>query len=458
MNIHIVGIEGAGTSALAQLYRARGDCVSGSDDGDGFYRQQLRDLGITLYEDFDAQHIRADCDRVVYSTALGDDNSEIVQARMQGVPVIPYPEAVAHLFNDAVGVAVCGTHGKTTTTAMIAETLAGCGYDPCAIVGSQIVGWQGNALTGSGDVMVLEADEYQNKLRYYNPSIVVLTSVDYDHPDFFKTPKHYMQAFIDFVARVPASGFVVACGDSSRVREVIASAQCRVITYGFDAVNDVVVTNVQMHHSEHVAMTFQLNVHAARDTTLVASEYTLRLPGRYNALNATAAIIVAQEMGCASDTIAHALAQFRGARRRFEYHGTYHGAVLIDDYAHHPAEVRATLNAVRQLYPTQRVVAAFHPHTFTRTKALLDDFAQSFGMADEVIVIDIYGSAREEHGGVHARDVVHAIAMQHSGTVHYIPTIDVLAQWARTNLGNNDVFITLGAGDIWKVMDNITKQ
>ncbi len=445
MKIYIVGIEGAGTSALAQMYVAAGHSVSGSDDGDGFYRAQLRDIGVHVFPGFDATHVPVDVDMVVHSTAFGADNPEIAAARAKGLRVVPYPKAVAELFNNAMGVAVCGTHGKTTTTALLAEVLRACDREVRAIVGSQIVGWQGNALTGTGDVFVLEADEYQNKLRHYNPFAVILTSVDYDHPDFFPTPVAYKQAFIDFVARIPAHGFLVACGDSADVLDVARSAQCRVITYGTRPENDVQVEEHGMRDGVH-------------HFSVGGVPYQMAMPGVHNALNAAAAIILAQKLNCDVACIAQGVAAFRGARRRFDAHGTYNGALLVDDYAHHPEELRATLTAARAYASERRIIAAFHPHTFTRTKALLTEFAQSFDDADTVIVIDIYGSAREEHGGVSAQDLVNKINQIHPDRAQLIHTIDDLAAWARTHLRDTDLFLTLGAGDIWKVMEKIKKQ
>ena len=451
--IHIVGIEGAGTSALAQLYVAAGHTVSGSDDGDGFYRAQLQSLGVTLFPDFDAAHVPADADTVMHSTAFGEDNPEIARARELGLAVLSYPEAVAELFNTSMGIAVCGTHGKTTTTAMTTALLAACGKDPRAIVGSQIVGWRGNARAGSGDVMVLEADEYQNKLRYYAPFGVILTSIDYDHPDFFPTPDAYAQAFADFVARIPKHGVLVAYGDDADVRMVAQHAHCRVIFYGTRTDNDVVLeaiatkTAPDAHGVPRPTTTFRLRT---RDD---AHAFTLHVPGAHNALNAAAALTMARHLGCAdTDALADALAAFRGARRRFEIYGLYRGALLLDDYAHHPAELRATLAAARAAYPDRRIIAAFHPHTFTLTKALLTEFAQSFDDADRVLVLDIYGSARETHGGVTAQDLVTAINRIHPERAQHIGTIEALADYARENLTDRDLFLTLGAGDVYKAL------
>ncbi len=451
--IHIIGIEGAGTSALAQLYVAAGHTVSGSDDGDGFYRAQLQSLGVTLFPDFDVAHVPADADTVVYSTAFGEDNPEIARARELGITVLSYPEAVAELFNTSMGIAVCGTHGKTTTTAITTELLAGCGKDPRAIVGSQIVGWQGNARTGHGDIMVLEADEYQNKLRYYEPFGVIITSVDYDHPDFFPTPDAYKQAFAGFVARIPQHGVLVAYGDDADVRVVAAHARCRVIFYGTRTDNDVIVEALETKTAPDArgvprpTTTFRLCTRSG------AHAYTLHLPGAHNALNAAAALTMARHFGCDADAMAQSLAALRGARRRFEIYGfAESGALLLDDYAHHPAELRATLAAARAAYPGRRIIAAFHPHTFTRTKALLTEFAQSFDDADRVLVLDIYGSARETHGGVTAHHLVSAINRIHPERAQHIPTIDALADWARAHLTDRDLFLTLGAGDVYKAL------
>ncbi len=458
-NVYIIGIEGAGTSALAQILVSRGARVSGSDDGDGFYRDVLREIGVEVFESFDAAHISSDIDLAIHSTAFGKDNVEIAQIRKRGIRLLSYPEAVSEIFNDfPVPIAVCGTHGKTTTTALTAEILRAGGADPVALVGAPIVGWEGNALTGDGDVMVLEADEYQNKLRHYRPKIIILTSIDYDHPDFFVTFDDYKRVFGDFISRLPADGLLVACGDDETVREVVDQAEvsCEVIYYGFGQNNDAVVGNcVSEIVRDLPRTTFEV----------CDKELSVALPGRHNALNATAASLIVRwldEKGLCCDlpdeAVSAGLNNFRGVRRRFEFHGEFGGAILIDDYAHHPAEISATLSAARTLYPKRRIIAAFHPHTFTRTRALLNEFARSFVDSDEVIVIDIYGSAREKQGGVSAPDLVDEINEITPHKARYLAEISDLAAYARENLRFGDVFITLGAGDIWKVHDLIKRQ
>lgn len=445
--IHIIGIGGAGTSALALLLAARGARVCGTDVGDGFYTRALTDAGMTVFSAYDAAHITPDITRVIYSTAITSDNVELRAARAARLPTQTYPEALGELTRQIRTIAVCGTHGKTTVTGLTACALVGGGADPSAIVGAPVAGWRGGARVGRGDLMVIEADEYQNKLARYEPFGVIVTSVEYDHPDFFPTPDAYVAAFADFVARAPREGFVVACGDAAAVRDVAGSARCRTVFYGTRADNDCVITSraAQPRGGQNITVAYD-----GAHTTL-----SITLDGAHNAYNAAAAWLAASIVTDDARGSAAGLKDFGGARRRCEARGTLSGAVLLDDYAHHPTEIAATLAAVRERYPAKNVVVAFHPHTFTRTQALLADFAATLATADKVAVLDIYGSAREAAGTITAATLVDAINTIAPTTAVHVPTIPELAAWMRQTLGAADVCVTMGAGDIWKVYDHI---
>ena len=446
--IYIIGIGGAGTSALALLLHEQGHTVSGVDTGDGFYTRDLTARGISVHTTFDAAHIAPTIDRVIYSTAVPADNVELRAAQAVGMQTMTYPEALGEFTRTMRTIAVCGTHGKTTTTGLTTHALVGAGMNPSAIVGAQVVGWNGGARVGGGEVLVIEADEYQNKLALYEPFGVILTSVDYDHPDFFPSPDAYRAVFADFVARVPQDGFIVACGDHADVRAVVASAQCRTVFYGTAPTNDCVVTarTLRPDGMQEVAVQYDGMHH-----TLV-----IRAHGAHNALNAAAAWVASSMVSGDVRGSAAGLADFAGIARRCESHGVYNGAVLLDDYAHHPAEIAATIAGVRETYPDKKLTVAFHPHTFTRTQALLADFAVALAAADCVIVLDIYGSARERGGTVHAMDLVNAINAIVADCAHYVADVDALAAWMRTTLTADDVCVTMGAGDIWKVYSIIS--
>lgn len=441
-NVYIVGIEGGGTSALARLYHERGAHVSGSDDGDGFYGDSLKSAGITVHQGFDALHVPAVVDCAIRSTAFGEDNPEIVELLDRGIPVLTYPEALGKIIREHYGVAVCGTHGKTTTTGFLTHAMIGAGRDPSAIVGAPVVGWDGGTRVGSGQELIFEADEYQNKLALYDPQSVIFTSCDYDHPDFFPDFDSYMDAFRDFVARIPSIGFLVANADDADVMHISKSASCSVVTTGStDAADCQLLERSQM--SDHQTVTLQYKKQKYTITT--------SLPGLHNAVNAMNAWLLTVLITGNIDGATAGIATFSGTARRFQQRGQHNGALLIDDYAHHPSELKVTLRTARELYPDRRLIVAFHPHTFSRTAVLLENFARALEVADIPIVIDIYGSARENHGGVSSYDMVDAINQGIDDKAQYIPSIEELAQWARDNLTQNDIFLTCGAGDIWKV-------
>ncbi len=445
MNIYIIGIEGAGTSALAEMYSDLGYTVSGSDNGDHFYRASLSRKGIKVFDEYLAENITGEIDLVVFSTSIKDDNSEIIEARKKDLRMLSYPEALAELFNQKLGIAVCGTHGKTTTTAMIAHILNEIGQDPSAVVGSRVLNWGGNSISGKGDYFIIEADEYQNKLKYYNPYAAVLTSVDWDHPDFYPTEVHYRQAFSDFMSRIPRHGFLVVYGDSAAAGNVALSAMCKISTYGFLEGNDFRIMNQKPWDEKKKMRIFSI-IHKKQ----TVREFEIVLPGDYNLLNAAAAISVCYRLNLDMKKVANALRTFKGTARRFEYIGERNGAILIDDYAHHPEEVKAMLKSARSLYDKNNIIALFHPHSFTRTEALLGDFAQSFDNADKVFILDIYGSAREEKGNVSSQDLVDQINRYFPEKAELIPTIPQAIEFFKDKLSKKDVLISIGAGDVWK--------
>lgn len=447
MIIYIIGIGGAGTSALAKVYHEKGYSVSGSDVGDGFYTKYLAQLNIKAHTQFDAKNIPDNVDLVVYSTAIDDDNVELKEVQTRGVRVLTYPQAVGDVTHEMKTIAVCGTHGKTTTTALVAHGLIATKVKPTVIVGSHITAWGSGAYVGGDDVFVVEADEYQNKLALYDAHIVIVTSVDYDHPDYFPDEVSYKKVFADFVARVPEGGCVIACGDSETVREVVQGIQAEVIFYGTGDDNDYKIVTRETHEDGQI-----IHVEKAGEKFEIAT----KLYGEHNAKNALAAWIVAERVSGDVENATKGIGLCMGTARRFERRGELNGAVLIDDYAHHPEEITATLRAAREVFPEKRIVAAFHPHTFTRTKALLPEFAKSLDLADRVIVLDIYGSARESKGSISAEDLVDAVNNISEGKALYVPTITELAPWMQKELSENDAFFTLGAGDIWQVYDEIT--
>ncbi len=457
--VYLIGIKGAGMAAIAEILRARGINVSGSDMAEKFFTDGiLTRRKIKFYEKFSAGNIPEDVDLIVYSTAYNEKNNvEIAEAKKRNLPMTSYPEILGELFIGNIGIAVCGTHGKTTTTAMLAEALRYSGADPGAIVGSKVIQWEGSSLAGSGKYFVAEADEYQNKLRYYNPFAAVITSVDWDHPDYFPDFKSYKKVFADFAEKIPKHGFLIVWGDSVSTLDISKKAICNVLSYGFSDDCDYRISNFQFPISKQISnpndKNFQKFDLKFKEKSL--GTFEIQLVGKHNALNAAAVIAVCHKLGFDMEKVRKALKNFKGTSRRFEYIGERDGAILIDDYAHHPEEIKATLKAAREIYPGKNIITVFHPHTFTRTKALLQEFSQSFDDADKAIVIDIYGSAREVQGGISSQDLIDLINKYSPGKAEYIPTIDEVADNLKDIIGENDVVISMGAGDVWKVADKL---
>ncbi len=460
-HIHCIGIKGAGMTALAELLLRRGAKVTGSDSEEVFFTDAiLKKLDIVVQKGFDPEHIPADTDLVIHSTVYTpENNDELAAAFEKKLPVLSYPEALGALTREKLTLAVCGTHGKTTTSALLADVLKYLGHDPSAVVGSRIMNWTGNALVGSGDYLVIEADEYQNKLKEYSPYAVILTSADWDHPDFFPDVASYERVFMDFVARIPAHGVLVYCADSARVARIAASARCRTISYGtlpeadFQVVAYTPATMGFVNEEDGFKQSFSV-FHQGEQS----GPFRLRLAGIHNALNATAVIALLSFLKLDNERLAGALERFTGTERRFEYVGERYGARVYDDYAHHPEEIRVTLKAFRDLFPKKKLSVIFHPHTFTRTKALLTDFAQSFDDADQVRILDIYGSAREIQGGVSSLALVDLINRFFPGKAEHVTDTRQLVSELEKTIGRQDVIITLGAGNVWQIAHELAKK
>jgi UDP-N-acetylmuramate--alanine ligase len=427
---YFIGIKGVGMTALAQVLQGRGIEVLGSDTDEEFFTDAvLKRLKIKVIEGFNKENIPANVDAVIVSTAYlgqGVKNPEVAEVKKRGMPLLTYAQVLGMLFKEKYGIAVAGTHGKSTVTAMLGVVLEEAGLDPTVIVGTKVLQWQSNARVGQSQYLVAEADEYRNNFLHYSPQALVLTSLEYDHPDFFKDFEEYKETFRELIRKIPSSGFIVANSQDKQVKEVVKEASCRVIEYGLP----------------HVL---------SQKNPDVEEKIELQVPGQHNLLNALAVMTVGRELGIKITTIKKALANFKGTSRRFELKEETRGILFIDDYAHHPTEIQATLKAAKTLYPQRKIWAVFQPHTFSRTQALLKEFAQSFHQADEVIILDIYGSAREKAGGVHAQDLVREIKKYKDDQVRYIATIEQAREYLKKQCQPGQVVLTMGAGDVWKL-------
>lgn len=460
MKVHLVGIKGAGMAALAEILVNAGARVSGSDTDEAFFTDSvLEQAGIIPSVGFSPDHLDMDVSLVIYSTAYDSKiNPELVSAAERNIRSLSYPEAVGLLTEEKLSLLVTGTHGKTTTSALLAEVLCKGGLDPSAIIGGRVRNWKGNALSGHGTYFVLEADEYQNKLKYYTPFAVILTSIDWDHPDFFPDFESYKQAFTAFVRRIPRHGMLVYCNDSAAVAEIAKEAVCEKRSYGFHEGSDFVIREYEAIEGTTEDKGGEKQRFDIFSEGASLGHFSLRLAGRHNAQNATAVVALSQWLKVPADAIAQGLASFQGTARRFEYIGERKGAFVYDDYAHHPEELRATLAAFRSLYPNRKLTAIFHPHTFSRTKALLSEFSQSFDLADRVLVLPVYGSAREADGGISSVDLVREINRYVPLKAEFVASREAAVKDLEGNIGKEDLVVTFGAGSVWEIGRELVRK
>lgn len=440
--VYFIGIKGSGTASLAQIFHNQGIEVIGSDVSEKFFTDEiLQNAGISFKENFSEENISSEnnINLVVYSSSYNSNNPELKWAMANNIQALSYAEALGEISKQKFTIAVCGTHGKTTTSAMLTVAMKESGLDPTAIVGSKINQLGTGAVSGKSGYFVVEADEYQNKFQYYYPSIVVLTSVDFDHPDYFENFEEYKEVFKAFISKIPPHGFLVAWGGSVDVVEVAKSARCNVIFYDFFSAADSIY---------RLKEEFNKNGKNNVDFYAVPRGFSLQVPGKHNLLNASAVLALSKKLKMKEDDVKRSLSNFQGTARRFELLGkTESGATIIDDYAHHPEEIRATLKATRERYPEKNIICVFHPHTFSRTEKLMGEFSQCFDNCDSLIILDIYGSAREAKGAVTSADLVEKIKKFKKWAVH-IPTIDEAFAHLEKEIGVNDLLITMGAGNV----------
>ena len=453
--VHFVGIGGIGMSGIAELLSNLGYAVSGSDLRASEATERLRGLGVRVAEGHDAANV-GDAEVVVYSSAVRPDNPELAAARRRRIPVIPRAEMLAELMRLRSGIAVAGAHGKTTTTSMVALVLERAGLDPTAVIGGKLSAFGSNARLGRGEYMVVEADESDRSFLRLTPTIAIVTNIDEEHLEAYRDFEDLCQSFLDFVNKVPFYGAVVACLDDPHVRRLVPRMTRRVITYGLDAADaDVVGTGVMQAGDTwacRVVPGAGLKDAVGLRAQPMSPLCTLRLsvPGRHNLLNALAAVAVGLELGIDPGIVSGALAGFRGADRRFQRLGQAAGVLVIDDYGHHPTEIRAVLDAARAALG-RRLIVAFQPHRYSRTARLMDRFGPALAGADELVLADIYAAGEDPIPGVTVEALAEAIKVPLAGRLHLARTIDevVVAVMALAQPG--DAVITLGAGSIGTV-------
>ncbi|MDD6087793.1 MAG: UDP-N-acetylmuramate--L-alanine ligase [Desulfovibrionaceae bacterium] len=441
-SVHMIGIGGAGMSGIAEILLNLGYSVSGSDMADGPTVQRLRSLGADIHIGHDAKNV-GDVQVVVVSTAVSADNPEILCARSRGIPVIPRAEMLAELMRLKTGIAIAGTHGKTTTTSLIASIFDAGEQDPTVIIGGLLNAYGANARLGQGEYLIAEADESDGSFLCLAPIINVVTNVDYDHLDHYGDQEHIDEAFAAFMNHVPFYGQNVVCGDDPGVCRLLGRIKRPCLTYGLKQEN-MLRAEILECGEENRFRVFYLG----EDLGL----FTLSQPGRHNILNALAAIGVSLEVGLNVETCRSGLAAFRGVGRRFERKGVWRGVSIIDDYGHHPAEIAATLDTMRRVFPHHRLVVAFQPHRFSRTQALFGEFCQILGKADCLLLAEIYPASEKPIPGVTSRNLAQGILqVNENASVQCFQSVDEISEALPGILHEGDVLLTLGAGNITRV-------
>ena len=444
--VHLVGIGGIHMSAIARILLAWGHSVSGSDVKLSPLTDRLREIGAAVHQGHDAAHI-GDAELVVYTAAAQADNPELAEARRRGLPVLQRAEMVARLMAGRRAVAVAGCHGKTSTTALIAFILHHAGRDPTFLVGGEMVDLATNAQAGRGPEIVVEADEFAGAFLHYHPQIAVVTNVEPDHLDYYGSFPRLVTAFRQFLSQVPADGTIVACADDPTLREMLSRPQqhppirARVVPYGLTKGAEFFAENLLRKDVGGFSFLLQYPGEPV-------GSFETGLAGIHQVRNALAAIAVASVLGLPQEAVRDAVTRFRGVQRRFQHVGDAAGVTVMDDYAHHPTEVRATIAAAVQRFPGRRLVCLFQPHTFSRTQYLLDGFRACFQGVDELLIAETYAAREEPSAGMSARELAEVLD---NPPARYVGSLDEAPAAVLAVLRPGDIFFTIGAGDVDRV-------
>jgi len=447
-SIHFVGIGGVGMSGIAEVLLNLGHKISGSDSTESEATKRLSRLGAQVMYGHRSDSVHPGIDVVVMSSAVKYSNPEILQARALKIPVIPRAEMLAELMRMKWGIAVAGTHGKTTTTSLIATILGRAGLDPTVVIGGKLQALGSNAQLGTSDLMVAEADESDGTFLLLSPTITVVTNIDPEHLDYYGDMDRVRSAYLEFMNRVPFFGATVLCLDDVTVRALAAQVRKRVITYGTNSDADFVARHIAVCGME---THFEV-VRGGRPL----GELTVRLPGRHEALNALAALAVATQLNVPFETVRRALSEFGGIHRRFEVCGEAGGIMVVSDYGHHPAEIRATLAAAREGFD-RRIVAIFQPHRYTRTRDLFGDFLEAFDGADQLVLTEIYPAGEEPIDGVTSEVLYWALRRRGHLDVMYVPDARAVIDAVQPSLRPGDLVMVMGAGSIHDVGEMLVR-
>ena len=452
-HIHFVGIGGIGMSGIAELLLNLGYTVSGSDLVASDITRRLAGLGGRIHRGHAAENIKG-ADVVVVSSAVDRNNPEVAGALAASVPVIPRAEMLAELMRLKYSIAVAGAHGKTTTTSIVSAVLSKGGFDPTVVIGGKLKSIDANAVLGQGDFIVAEADESDGSFLKMSPTIAVVTNIDREHLDFYRHLERIKAVFLDFIDRIPFYGLAVLCLDNEALQDLIPKIRKRFTTYGLSSQADFQARNVTFHGLQS---RFDVYRHGKR-----LGGITLNLPGIHNVNNALASIAVGSELRIPFDVIKSALEIIEGVQRRLEIKGEVDQVTVVDDYGHHPTEIKTTLSTARESWPEQRIVVVFQPHRYSRTKALFDDFTRAFYQSDLLVVLPIYAAGEAPIEGVDARDLFESIRAHGHKEVVFAESADQAVAHLSAALKPGDLLLTLGAGDVWKIgmqlLDQLKKR
>ena len=440
--IHFVGIGGIGMSGIAEVLANLGFQVSGSDQKASATTERLKGMGIRVVEDHDERNIEG-AQVVVISSAVRQDNPEVVAAHQAKIPVIPRGEMLAELMRLKQGIAIAGSHGKTTTTSMVAQLLFHGGLDPTIVIGGRLGILGSNAKLGKGECLVAEADESDGSFLMLSPTLAVITNIDREHLDHYKDLAEIQDAFVTFANKIPFYGSVFLCIDDANTAAILPRLKRPVRTYGTSRQAELQATDIRQD-----GFRTRFRVSAAGEDL---GEFELGVPGHHMVLNALAALGVARELGVGVESIRESFKEFTGAERRFTKKGEKDGVLVVDDYGHHPTEIAATLAGARKGFPDRRIVVAFQPHRYSRTEALLEEFGRAFFEADAVVVTDIYAAGEAPIEGITGETVVESLRSHGQKEVHFVPRIEDLPEILRDFTRPGDLLITFGAGSITNV-------
>lgn len=449
-HIHFVGIGGSSMSGLAEILLARGYKISGSDMKNSSSLEKLQKLGAIVHPTHDSAHLQ-DPDLIVYTVAVKEDNPELVRGRELNIPIIDRATLLGQLMGEyPYSIAVSGTHGKTTTTSMVTMIMLEAQKDPTVHIGGELGVIGGNTRIGNENFFVTEACEYYESFLKFNPYLAIILNIELDHVDYFKDLNHFKQAFYKFAMKVPKDGYVVGCMDDKNTMELLEKLECNIITYGITS-KDALWRAENISYNEFGYGSFDL----VKGNEIIG-KINLSVPGVHNVSNSLAAITASHTLGCSFEAIRDGIFKFTGTKRRFQNKGLMNNIRVVDDYAHHPSEVIATLKAAKNTQH-KKLWCVFQPHTYTRTKSLIHDFSEAFYDADEILVSDIYAAREVDKGEIHASTLAEKIN-EKTNRARYIHGFDSIVDYLTKNAAEGDLVITMGAGDIYRVGEMFLSQ